>query len=143
MALHALTAIKVGGEDGNVVLYDEGDTIDESDFTDEQLDQLKEIGSVGELRISPEEADKERQKLLDRIAELEAQAAEAQGTQRLKPTENVPGSDVTLEQQLAKQEEDAVKGEPDEKTPQAVTPQNPTGEPNRTPAKKTASSGNK
>jgi hypothetical protein len=147
MALYALTRIKHGSvnRDGVVeeVVYDENEQIDEGDFSEDELKALQEIGSVGALRISPEDADAERQKLLERIAELESQLSEGQGTARLKPSENLEGSDTPLEDQLAEQERLAVSGNADPGET-AQTPSNPTGDPDNDPsktaAKKTAAS---
>jgi hypothetical protein len=146
MALYALTRIKHGhvNNDGEVeeVVYDENEQIDEGDFSEDELKALKEIGSVGALRVSPEDADRERQELLARIAELESQLSEGQGTARTKPSENLQGTGASLEEQLAEQERRAVSGKADEDDT-AQTPSNPTGDPgndpSKTPAKKAAS----
>jgi hypothetical protein len=150
MALYALTRIKHGhvNAEGAVeeVVYDENEEIDASDFSEDELNALKEIGSVGALRVSPEQASKDREELLARIAELEAQLSEGQGTARTKPSENLEGTDTSLEEQLAEQERRAVSGEADPDVT-AQTPSNPTGDPDKTPtktaAKKAAASGGK
>lgn len=87
MAEYALTGIKHGKEDGETVLYDEGDEIDTSDFTEDELKTLRETGAVGQLEVTPEQAAKDREELLTRIAELEAELAAKRGQQTVKPAE--------------------------------------------------------
>jgi hypothetical protein len=126
MALYALTALRVGKDDGEVIVYDERDKIDEGDFTKEQLEELQALGSVGVLAVSPEEASKDREELLDKIARLEAELAASTGTRTVKPTERLEGTDASLDDQLAQQEKNAVGGA--KPADNAATPSNPGGD---------------
>jgi len=76
----ALTNIKHGNEDGSVTWIDEGDEVKKSDLPDGVFDELKDAGVIG-APPAPTEADaslqEENDALQKKVADLEAQLAEA------------------------------------------------------------------
>lgn len=84
MATVALTNIKVGKEDGTFTWFDEGTDVKASDFPDKDTyEELKASGTIGtppvprEEDASSAELQEENEALLERVAELEAQLANA------------------------------------------------------------------
>jgi hypothetical protein len=71
MALVAVSDISHGLDDGEVYYCEAGEEVDESQFSEDELDHLKEIGAVEESK-----ALEETQALRDKVRELEAELAE-------------------------------------------------------------------
>lgn len=86
MATVALTRIKFGKEDGSEFVVEEGEDVKASDFPKDVWDWLKENGTVGtpprprEEDASAAELEQANEELSARVAELEAQLADAKKT---------------------------------------------------------------
>lgn len=84
MAEVALTKIRHGNEDGSVIEIEEGGKVDK--LPSDVKDTLRELGSIGEPALTQADKDEEKEELLDRIAELQKQLAEANARREAQAT---------------------------------------------------------
>lgn len=78
MALVALTRIEYGSKDGQVKVFNEGDTVSAKDFDEEAWGQLEDAGAVGLPQVKAAEVADENEALKAQVAALKAQLAEVQ-----------------------------------------------------------------
>lgn len=88
----ALTNIRHGNKDGTIVEVEEGGKVDK--LPSDVRDELRELGSIGEPAMTQADKDEEKEELLDKIAKLQEELAEAQLRQKAPAT---PSPDAKTE----------------------------------------------
>jgi hypothetical protein len=79
----ALTTIHYGTDEGEVLVFEPGDSV--SEIPTDVLENLKEQGAVGEPPVTKAQADSEKDELKAQVADLKAQLAEARAAKPEAP----------------------------------------------------------
>lgn len=91
----ALTGLEFIDDKGERVSVAEGDKISEYSIPKEDLELFKETGSIGEPVMTQSDKDAEKDELLEQIAQLQRDLAEAQNAQKAPATPNAPATKTT------------------------------------------------
>jgi hypothetical protein len=86
----ALTGLEYHDPDGNRVSLEEGSKVDK--VPKDVLDGFREAGAIGEPVLTQADKDEEREELLQRIADLQAQLQAAQDQEKAPATPNPPAT---------------------------------------------------